>query len=222
MKKLFVAAALWIGTVAAANAACTQYGGYPWVQNGCVNNFDLNMAIDGNWAAIPPQNNLGQGAKQGHYWVDTSTGVTTPTLRQCMVAAGCSSSFVASEWLTWGIYNVTTKTFTFSASVFTGYFPATRTIFSGTTDTVLPTDSVVNWFSATSSPKTENLIGCTGSNNGQQQFFKDEKGDAFTNNITLTAPIGSTVEGLSTYAININGQGVGIQCDGSRANWNLQ
>lgn len=208
--------------VGGAQPGCTQFGGYPWVQGGCFNAADVNAAFNGNWSAVPPQNNLGQGAQQGKYWVDTSSGPTSPTLRQCMVSPSCSSSYVSSEWITWGIYNVTQKTFTFTANIFTGYFPATRTIFSGTTDTVLPTDVVINWFSATGSAKTETLIGCTGSNNGQSYTFKDEKGDAFTNHITLTAPVGSSIDGLTTYVMNVNNEAIILQCDGSRASWNVQ
>lgn len=100
-----------------ASANCGQFGGYPFVQNGCLNAAALNGAIDVSWGALPPQNNLGQGALIGHFWSDTSTGASTPTLRQCVTLAGCSATYNAAEWLNWGAYNIATQTLVLGGSV---------------------------------------------------------------------------------------------------------
>ena len=95
---------------------CLPLGGYPFSQNGCVFPSDLNKALQENAGPLPPQNGSGKGANQFSYWVDTSTGSNTPTLRQCMNASGCNPTYAVSDWITWGQYNVTNKTFTFSSS----------------------------------------------------------------------------------------------------------
>lgn len=100
-----------------AQNQCTQYGGYPWVQNGCLNAGDINFALNQSWGNTPPQNSLGQGAGIGKFWVDTSTGTTTPTLRQCINPSGCSSVYISTDWLNWGIYNTVNPTFAFASSI---------------------------------------------------------------------------------------------------------
>lgn len=44
----------------------------------------------------------------------------------------------------------------------------------------------------------------TSRRNGQVIFVKDGKGDAATNNITISDPSGSTIDGSSNFVINAN------------------
>jgi hypothetical protein len=87
-------------TATAGAIACLSYGGYPFVQNGCLNANDLNQALSLSPNSIPPQNSLGQGAQYGKLWLDTSQ--SPPELRECRTLAGCSIYFNPSDWLNWG------------------------------------------------------------------------------------------------------------------------
>jgi hypothetical protein len=121
--------------------SCVQNGGYPFQQGGCLNAQDLNKAIEGSPSPYPPQNQTGTGAGLGKYWLDSSTGPTTPTLRQCVNPSGCSRNYTPSDWLNWGVYNVNTQTFAFSAAV-GGLTPITITAaaplyFSGPSSNIL-------------------------------------------------------------------------------------
>jgi hypothetical protein len=106
------------------SAPCQQWGGYPWVQGGCYNSSDVNAAFNLSPSASPPQNAFGQGAQQGKYWLDTSTGSNTPTLRQCLPTTGCSTAYVSSQWLAWGTYNITAATFQLGASTIGPLLPS--------------------------------------------------------------------------------------------------
>lgn len=98
---------------------CQPFGGYPFSQNGCVYPSDLNKAFQENAGPLPPQNGKGAGAGQYSYWMDTSTGALAPTLRQCVNASGCNTTYTASDWFAWGVYNLNSipNTFTLSANV---------------------------------------------------------------------------------------------------------
>src|SRR5580704_6614384 len=78
---------------AGAAVGCTQWGGYPWVQGGCFNAGDINAALNMIPSSLPPQNAFGQGAGQGFFWLNNSTGATTPTLMQCVSPSGCSTTY---------------------------------------------------------------------------------------------------------------------------------
>lgn len=105
------------GAAQAQQTSCTQWGGYPFVQGGCVNANDLNAAFNLSPSAIPPRNAFSQGPGFGKFWMDSSTGTTTPTLRQCVNLSGCSATYVASDWMSWGQYNTSTRTLALSAAI---------------------------------------------------------------------------------------------------------
>ena len=52
------------------------------------------------------------------------------------------------------------------------------------------------------------------SNSGQVLIFKDALGNAGTNNVTITAAVGDTIDGSGTYVISHNKEGVNFICDG--------
>lgn len=93
-----------------------------------------------------------------------------------------------------------------------------RNITTGTTDTMVSADEIINWNSSSSSAKTETLLTCNASNKGLQYIVKDGKGDGATNNITLSAPSGTTIDGTSSKVINTNSGFVRMSCDGV-SNW---
>ncbi len=101
-----------------------------------------------------------------------------------------------------------------------GYTPAAtptvRQITSGTTDTVLSTDGFIAWDSPTNGAKVETVGAGTA---GKSVTFKDEYGNAGTtgNYITLTAS-GCTIDGQTTFPLNINLEAVRLTWDGV-SNW---
>lgn len=99
-----------------------------------------------------------------------------------------------------------------------GLLAKRRTVTSGSTDTVLATDYLIAIDKASGSATGETLFACASGIDGQIYIFKDEKGDAATNNITIT-PASGTIEGASTAVMNSNGASLTVQCDGSTTNW---
>ncbi len=95
-------------SAAASIAGCTEFGGYPWVQGGCVNANDLNQGLDLSVGATPPRNDFGQGAHQGHNWLDTST-VPAATWRMCVNPNGCATSYITGDWVNWATVNLSTR-----------------------------------------------------------------------------------------------------------------
>ncbi len=100
-----------------AEAACDEHGGYPFTPFGCLHADDLDAAFEGSVGPLPPKNLLNQGAGFMKWWVDTSTGSTTPHARQCVNASGCGVTYVPTDWLDWGIYNTTTQKFTITNAI---------------------------------------------------------------------------------------------------------
>jgi hypothetical protein len=114
---LFLISTLFLAGAGTAEAACVENGGYPFVPLSCLHGADLNAALESSVGPLPPQNLLGQGAKIGKWWMDTSTGVTTPHLRQCINGLGCGIAYVSTDWLDWGVYSTAGRTFALSSSV---------------------------------------------------------------------------------------------------------
>jgi hypothetical protein len=75
-----------------------------------------------------------------------------------------------------------------------------RTTVSDVAYTALSTDYLISYTSLTAA-RTVTLIALT---DQQQQIIKDEAGTAGTNNITINAPSGKTIDGASSKTINTN------------------
>lgn len=99
-----------------------------------------------------------------------------------------------------------------------GVLTSRRTITSGASDTVLATDYLIAWDKASGSASAESLFACASGIDGKVYVIKDEKGDAATNNITIT-PVSGTIEGASNAVLNSNNASVTLQCDASTTNW---
>ena len=84
-------------------------------------------------------------------------------------------------------------------------------------DTSTPADYTIAWNSSSGTAKRESIPACSSSFIGTVVVVKDEKGDAATNSITITAS-SSTIDGKSYVLINRNKGAVRLQCDG-RNNW---
>lgn len=209
-------AALLAASSPAARAACVELGGYPFSALTCLHSADITAAFNLSPGPLPPQNAQGDGAGFGKPWLDTSTAPST-TLRVCKNASGCSTTYTSSDWTVIGTLSSTGQWF--ASGLGSG---AIRTISTGATDNALVIDQTVYWNSNTNTAKTENLLACAAGNNGQIQTFKDEKGNATTYNVTLTASGGTTIEGSSAYAMAFSRQSTTVQCDGPNANWNVQ
>lgn len=98
-------------------------------------------------------------------------------------------------------------------------FP-TRTIVSGTIDTLTKNDSVVFWNSSTNSAKTESVPAC-GSTMANTTFtLYDESNNAATYNIVLT-PTSGTINLASSYTFATSGATLILSCDVSTLNWNI-
>lgn len=69
-----------------------------------------------------------------------------------------------------------------------------------TPDTMLAADSIIGVNLTTAGASNMTLIAAPA--NGRVITYKDEKGDANTNNITILAGAGDTIEGASSYVIN--------------------
>jgi hypothetical protein len=94
----------------------------------------------------------------------------------------------------------------------------TRTVTSGF-DSASATDHTVKWNKAIGSASLENIPACAPSITGRVYVFKDGKGDANANNITI-APVSGTIDGASTYVIRTAYGAVSLQCDGG-SDWSV-
>jgi hypothetical protein len=102
----------------------------------------------------------------------------------------------------------------------TGLSLTKRTVSAGTSDTAGMSDVVIYWNSSTPGAKAQNIPGCSSEIDGQTYIIKDEKGDANSNNITVT-PSSGTIEGGTNVAIRSPRGMVRLQCDSTSSNWNL-
>ena len=195
----------------AALANCIQYGGYPFVQNGCLNANDLNNAFDWSISSTPPQNAQGMGAHLGHNWGDTST--SPPTWRVCLNANNCSTGFVSSDWGTIGTFNPTTgKVFLTSASL-------TTATLSGSTVGAVTAGQRLFITNTALSPKSIAAPACGTANDGSQFGVVDEIGNAGTYNVTITPPGGTTISLGSSFVFRANNASATFVCYGTAQDW---
>ncbi|MDE2312487.1 MAG: hypothetical protein KGJ93_05400, partial [Patescibacteria group bacterium] len=78
------------------------------------------------------------------------------------------------------------------------------------------TDNII-YISTTTVASTINLPACVGSTDQIQYIVKDAGGNAGTNNITVTATAGGTIDGAATKVINSNYGSTKVQCVSSGA-----
>lgn len=93
-----------------------------------------------------------------------------------------------------------------------------RTVTSGASDTATAADFLIAWDKASGSASTENIPACASGIDGTMYVVVDEKGDAGTNNITVT-PASGTILNTSSLVMNVNLSSITLQCDGSQTNW---
>lgn len=91
--------------------------------------------------------------------------------------------------------------------------PALRIVASGSSDTATLADGTIVWDKGSGSPSSENLPACTAALKGRIFTVKDGKGDAATNNITVSAP-SSSIDGGEAYDIDQPHAAATFQCDG--------
>ncbi|NOG70502.1 hypothetical protein [Roseicella sp. DB1501] len=106
-------------------------------------------------------------------------------------------------------------------SSFQGGLQFTRTtVTTGASYTVLANDYGILVNKGTGSATTINIPTCTtgGTIDGRILRIADEKGDAATNNITIT-PTSGTVQNAASLAISANYGKAILQCDGASGNW---
>jgi hypothetical protein len=98
-----------------------------------------------------------------------------------------------------------------------------RVIANGATDSATTADGTIVWNSSSSSAKTEILPQCTSSAPivGHTFWVKGGKGDEATNNITVQAAGGSTVDGNGSAIISVARAGYGFQCDAAGGNYDV-
>lgn len=147
---------------------------------------------------------------------DTTTGFLANRLTTSQISA------VSTPATGLFVYNTTTGFFNFyngtawqaisSSSSSTG---GVRLVASGTTDTVLATDTFIGWNSSTTSAKAESISAGTFA--GQTVIIKDAIGTAGTYNITVTAS-GCTIDGQATKVMSNNLESIGLKWDGV-SNW---
>lgn len=101
-----------------------------------------------------------------------------------------------------------------------GLFSAGRTITSGATDTASSSDFEVRWNKTVGSASAETVPACNSSNDKFIIVITDEKGDAATNNITVT-PAAGTILTQSGYLISVNYGSVTLHCDGANSNYTV-
>lgn len=97
----------------------------------------------------------------------------------------------------------------------------TRLISTGTIDTSDSATVAYLWASMTAGTKTETIYPCTPAVNGNSVIVKDATGTAATYSIILS-PAGGTIDGMSSYPMNINYQNSNLLCDGANGNWILE
>lgn len=220
---VLLAALLGAGEARAqALAACAEFGGYPFIQNGCLHGTDLNQALDQSISPLPPQNQLGMGAHPGHVWIDSST--TPPTERQCVNPTGCATTLVATDWYTLGSFLPSGATkpggpttapgsvYLSAANLMTATMPtgATGQVNSGQKLFVTSTATV---------PKAITAPPCGPANDGVPFAVVDEAGLAATYPYTITPPPPTTISGGASYAFNTNNQAMTWTCFGQGHDW---
>lgn len=97
----------------------------------------------------------------------------------------------------------------------------TLLITSGTINVSSATTVAYLWASATAGTKTETVYPCTPAVNGNIMIIKDAMGNAATYAIIL-APAGGTIDGLSSYPMNINYMNINLLCVGNTGNWVIE
>ena len=91
-----------------------------------------------------------------------------------------------------------------------------RTISSGTTDSSLSTDGLIQWLSTTPGAKTETINA--GTTNGQVLQICDGSGMAFLYPVTLVGGNGSTIGGGTSLTLSDNFFNISLKWD-NIANW---
>lgn len=215
---LLLLAATSVSASAQFTTNCTQWGGLPWVNGGCLNAQDLNRAFGMSASALPPANNFGTGLPKFAFWMDTST--SPPTIRQCLVT-NCSSTYTASQWAVWGTVNTSSGVITLSSTVVVSLTVPVRLVSTGTTDTATTADGLIKWTSASTSSKSQTMPICDSSTAKVPITIKDGVGNANTYNIIVDSNGGSTIDGAASYAITINRGSITLLCDGV-SDWTIQ
>ncbi|WP_437871510.1 hypothetical protein ACSD7O_24720 [Methylorubrum extorquens] len=91
---------------------------------------------------------------------------------------------------------------------------------TGAPDTMLATDSTIVVNKSASSPTAVTALACSSTYKGRTIVVQDGKGDAATNNITIT-PASGTINGTLSKVINTAYGFARMQCDGG-TNWLVQ
>ena len=161
--------------------------------------------------------------KVGNQSCGTATSIAVGTTT--VTSAGGSNEFLTTGTVSGGtgtLANVSLPalavTWTAAETFNGGLLAKRRTVTSGSSDTVLAGDYLIAVDKASGSATGESLFACASGIDGQIYIFKDEKGDAATNNITIT-PVSGTIEGASTAVMNSNSASLTVQCDASTTNW---
>jgi hypothetical protein len=218
--------------LAPVNGDCVIGSGGAWVAGSCggvtwpaTGDLLLSAGVSSNPSGLAPVNGdcvIGSGgawtagACAGGAAVSSVTGTSgqiaaSPTTGS--VVLSLPSTITEAITFNGGII-IATNPFTVSG----GLIASRRTVTSGSSDTVLATDYLIAIDKTSGSATAESLFACASGIDGTIYVIKDEKGDAATNNITIT-PVSGTIEGASTAVINSNGASITIQCDGSKTNW---
>lgn len=90
---------------------------------------------------------------------------------------------------------------------------AIRTVTSGSSTNVTGSDFLVKIDKTSGSATSVTVPACSSANLGQTFQVKDGKGDANTNNITIS-PASGTIDGASNYIESQPRQSITITCDG--------
>jgi len=95
-----------------------------------------------------------------------------------------------------------------------------RVLTSGASDTATTNDVTILWDSSAASAKTQNIYACSSASKANILKITDEYGNAGTYPISLV-PSASTINGVSSFAMNTNTNSITLQCDGVN-NWTVQ
>jgi len=93
-----------------------------------------------------------------------------------------------------------------------------RTVTSGSSDTATAADFMIASDKGSGSASAEAIPACASGIDGTMYVVVDEKGDAGTNNITVT-PASGTILGTTSLVMNVCYSSITLQCDGSQTNW---